>query len=129
MEPMATSVVVEVAGRNYCLRFDMNALADLEREAKSGVGKLFTLERAGLDTVRLMFWAGAKALAGDIKTPEDAGNLIEKHVIEGGDLEALGNKINDAAQASAIVKAMLRKEQEKQQGEPGADPSQTEAAS
>jgi hypothetical protein len=50
----------KTVGRPRHLKFDINAIADVERETKAGFMTIMGQDRIGFDTVRIMIWAGLK---------------------------------------------------------------------
>lgn len=86
------------------LRFDVNALADIEVKAGLGLDTLLGEERVGINAIRVLLWGGLrwedKAL-----TLEAAGNLLQQYIEEGGDLTALGAQVMDAIRNSGLVQS------------------------
>ena len=74
---------IELAGKNRRIKFDYNALADLEKEAGAGIAKLFTDEaNIGFNTIRLLVWSGLKHEERGL-TLNRAGLMIEQYIEEG----------------------------------------------
>lgn len=83
------------------LRYDFNALADLEEKAGQGVGSLFSEGRLGFNTIRLLVWAGCKWQNKNL-TLEQAGQAIQDYVVSGNSMDALANTILDEIQKSGL---------------------------
>jgi hypothetical protein len=94
-------VEFEAGDKSYRLRYDFNAIADLEQQSGSGVISLFSEEKVGFHTIRMLLWAGLKW---DTKglTTEKTGDIINDFVAEGNSLEELSNYITDALQESGL---------------------------
>ena len=94
-------VLIELGGKTRTLRYDYNAIADVEEKAGLGAETLFTEERAGFHVLRLLVWAGLRWADRGI-TPARAGDLIQKHLTEGGSLEELMGKVTEALRAAEL---------------------------
>jgi hypothetical protein len=100
-------------GKPRHLKFDLNALADAEREVKSGIAALFNEERMGVDTVRIFIWAGLKH-EDKALTINEVGEMIEDYIINSGEdlmeaLSELQNVIMKGIMASKVFKTMFDK--------------------
>jgi hypothetical protein len=62
------------------LKFDINAIADIERETKTGIMSLLQYERLGFDSIRVLLWGGLKHEDRNL-TIEKVGNLIQNYAI------------------------------------------------
>jgi hypothetical protein len=51
---------VEFNGEEKLLRFDFNAMADVEELFDRGIATLMSKERVGFSTIRALYWAGLK---------------------------------------------------------------------
>lgn len=83
------------------LKYDFNAIADLEERAGQGVGSLFSEGRLGFNTIRLLVWAGCKGQNKSL-TLEQAGQAVQDYVSGGGSMDTLANSIIDAIQKSGL---------------------------
>ena len=92
----------ESGGKRYRLRFDVNALADVEKEANVGFGQIMKMEYS-FHLVRLLLWAGLKWEIHGL-TVERAGNILSQFITSGGDLGWIGDKIGEAIQLSGLFK-------------------------
>lgn len=81
--------------RERRLKFDANALADTE-ERLGGLGKVIQQE-ASFALIRVLLWASLKHEDRGM-TVERAGDLIQRYIEDGGDLETL---------AATVIQAVL----------------------
>lgn len=63
------------------LKFDINAIADIERETKTGIMNLLQNERLGFDSIRVLLWGGLKHEDRNL-TIEKVGDLIQNYMTE-----------------------------------------------
>lgn len=113
-------VGLDILDKPRNLKFDVNAFADLEAQGKVGIGALFSEERMGFQSIRLLLWAGLKW--DDRKmTVETAGRLIQDSIENGHSLEELVLKIMEGVKASGLI--------EMEDDEAGADSGKAEAPS
>lgn len=90
---MPKIVTVDVdPNRERHLKFDINALADVERVADKSVLALMEKGRAGFDTLRTLLWGGLKWEDRGL-TLERAGAMLQAYMEAGGDIQALTEKI------------------------------------
>jgi hypothetical protein len=80
-----------VNNKDYSLKYTFNSICDLEEEAKIGLTSLLSSEKVGLNTMRLILWAGLKWKEHGI-TKQRVGDLIQKFIEEGGDYSELCSK-------------------------------------
>ncbi len=95
------SVEIEIDGKVKRLRYDFNALADIEERAGAGIGSLFNESRIGFSTIRLLIWGGLKHEDRGL-TLERAGQLVKQMIDEGYDFEQVAGLINEALQVSGL---------------------------
>lgn len=74
-------VEVEFKGKAHLLRFDFNAIADIEEYFGKGIGAIMDEERVGFSTVRALYWGGLKWKIKGL-TIEKTGKMIQKKMIE-----------------------------------------------
>ena len=84
------------------LRYDFNAVADLEDKGGLGIGAMFTEERIGFSSIRLLLWGGLKWEDKGL-TLDRAGNMIQAYIEGGNDLADLMTKITEALTLSGIL--------------------------
>jgi len=87
------------------LRYDINALANIERELDKPIGEVFgEIQETGdvrLDVIRVLLWAGAKRFNRRM-TPDLAGRVIQEYIEDHGDLEEMGTVIMEAVKKSGL---------------------------
>ncbi len=69
----------KAVGKPRHLRYDINAIADVERETKSGFMTIMSQERIGFDTIRIMLWAGLKWEDPSL-TVSKVGDHLQKYI-------------------------------------------------
>ena len=84
------------------LRFDFNAIADLEQKAGVGIGALLSEEKVGFNTLRLMIWAGLRWEDKRLTT-DQAGEMLQDFVENGGDLTYVSVLLTKALEKSGIL--------------------------
>jgi len=94
-------VEFEAGGKLYKLRYDFNAIADLEQRAGAGVVKLFNEEQIGFNTIRMLVWAGLKWSNPGL-TVEDAGRVVVAFISDGNTVEDLSANITKALNTSGL---------------------------
>ena len=95
------TVDLEVGGETKRLRFDFNALADIEEKAGVGAAVLFSEQRMGFNAIRLLVWGGLRHQDPGLTT-QRAGMIIRDYIDEGGTFEGLVVKIMDAISLSGL---------------------------
>lgn len=95
---MINSVAIEL-DKPRRLRFDVNALADLEEHLGVGIGKVMEQE-ANFRLLRALLWAGLKWEERGL-TVERAGSLLQGYLARGGDLGALAATLVEALYATS----------------------------
>lgn len=95
-------VEFEVDGKVKRLRYDFNALADLEEQAGAGVAKLFREDMIGFHTIRLLFWAGLRWEDHGL-TMQRAGMIVKQLLEEGHTFEQLTDYVSRALMLSGLV--------------------------
>ncbi len=83
------------------LRFDINALADLEETLGVGLGAMLQ-QHVGVRVLRAMLWAGLKWEDPGL-TLQRAGKLLQDYLSGGGDLDTLAEKLIEALMASGLL--------------------------
>ena len=92
---------IEIGGKNKRLRYDFNAVADIEEKSGKGLGSLFSEQDIGLNSIRLLFWGGLKWEDPGL-TLQRAGQLIQQFVKDGNALEDLMPYIEEAINKSGL---------------------------
>lgn len=80
---------VTLCGRDYALRFPLNALCALEEKCGCGLNELL---RRPLSGIRGLLWCGLMETEKGL-TPEDVGEMLARHLKEGGNLEAISKAL------------------------------------
>lgn len=86
---------IELGGKNRKLRYDFNAISDLEEKAQTGIMQLMAEDRMGFGTIRLLVWAGLKWEEKGL-TLQRAGDMIQKCLEDGGDLAKIMEPVSKA---------------------------------
>lgn len=77
---------VTIGGKQYVLKYDFNAVADIEEKGQIGIAEMLSEKRIGFNAIRLMFWGGMKWLNSGF-TITKAGEMVSQFIQEGGDLQ------------------------------------------
>lgn len=93
---------VEFNGQNKPLRFDINAIADIEEYFGKGISKIFSEDQVGFSTVRAFYWAGLKWKDRGL-TIERAGTLVQTKIKDGETIETLMVPVLKAMQLSGLL--------------------------
>lgn len=91
----------EVNGKTKRLKYDFNAIADVEELSGVGMAKLFSDEMVGFNTIRLLIWAGLKHEERGITT-QRAGMIIKDMMESGYELDTIMELIMEALTKSGI---------------------------
>lgn len=89
---------VELSGVFYPLRYTVNAVCCLEEKMKGGLN---TLLSSGLSSVRGLLWCGMLHQLPTL-TLEDAGDLLEKHLSQGGSLQKVADALAGCLEAAGF---------------------------
>ena len=94
-------MVIELGGKNRVIRYDYNALSDLEQAGGASISSLFSdQDNLGFNFIRLIIWAGLKHAEPGL-TVQRAGGFIQRYIDEGGDLGILTKTFLEALQKSS----------------------------
>ena len=96
-------VEIELGGKTRRLRYDYNALSDVEEKAGFGIGVMFSEERAGYNVNRLLLWGGLKWADHGI-TVAKVGAMLGEYIADGGDMDELMGKVKQALAKSRLIK-------------------------
>ncbi len=93
---------MDIGGKERRLRYTYNSICDVEERAGLGIGGLFSKERVGFNTIRLLLWGALKA---DDKglTVDRTGNLLGDYLEQDGDLEVLYDELMVAFEKSGFM--------------------------
>ena len=92
---------IEIGGKNKRLRYDFNAVADIEEKSGKGLGSLFNEQNIGLYSMRLLLWGGLKWEDPGL-TIQRTGQMIQQFIEDGNDLEDLTPYIEEAINKSGL---------------------------
>lgn len=81
------------------LRFDINAIADLEEATGKSLMELMDENNIGISAMRALLWAGLKH-QDKLLTLQRAGELIQAFIVNGGSLATLMEKVAKAITSS-----------------------------
>jgi hypothetical protein len=84
------------------LRYNFNAIADVEERAKTGIGTLLSEERIGFNSMRYLVWAGLKWEDRGL-TIERTGLMLQQYFKDGGTFELLSLIVMNALKASGVL--------------------------
>lgn len=95
--PIKKSVLIDIFDRPRHLRFDVNAISDLEELLGMGVGEIVGNPKlSGFRTVRGLVWAGLKHEDPTI-TPQKAGDLMQDFMEKTGKgIEVIASLVSQA---------------------------------
>lgn len=99
---MARSVEVTFGDQTKQLRYDFNAIADLEERFGKGVGAIFTEEQLGFRSLRLLYWAGLKWRDPGL-TEQRVGNMLAQKMEQGDSLQDLFQPVVQALKLSGLI--------------------------
>lgn len=88
--------------QEYKLKYDFNAIADLEERTGVGVGILLTQEM-GFASIRGLLWAGMK-FSNKYLTIDGVGTKLHNYLANGGSLEDFIKPITTAFKESGLIK-------------------------
>lgn len=96
-------VEFEVNGEMKQMRFDYNAVADLEEYFNAGIMEIMNEKRVGFSMLRAFFWAGLRWRDRGL-TIQRAGNLVEQMIKDGKTLPDLMKIVTEALDRSGLFK-------------------------
>lgn len=85
------------------LRFDFNAIADLEEKFGKGIAAILREEQVGFRALRLFYWAGLKHKDPGL-TEQRVGQMLMKKVETGETIESLFAPVMEALKASGLLR-------------------------
>lgn len=94
---------IKINNKTYYLKYTLNVLCEMEAEGFDVMG----LSTLSFTQLRSLFYYGVKSIHKDeIKTVEQAGDLVSAYIEDGGSLVALGNIMSDILTKSLGVQAV-----------------------
>ena len=88
-------VEIEIGGETRKLKYDYNAVADIEGKIGTSLAVAFSDDKIGFNTLRHLLWGGLKWKNRTI-TPEAAGMMIGEYLEAGGEVTDLMSKLMEA---------------------------------
>lgn len=101
-----------VEDKEYSLRYNFNSICDLEEKLGFGINGLANQEKAGLNLIRLIVWAGLKWKDPGL-TPQRVGFILQKYIELDGDFSTL------AQECMNLLSESISNEKMRQQNELG----------
>lgn len=77
-----------VKDKTYTLKYDFNAICEIEEKAGVGIPTLVSQNKLGMFPLRVLIWGGLKWRDQGI-TIDRVGNLIGEYISDGGEIQAL----------------------------------------
>lgn len=108
---MMKSVPIELGGKMRNIRYNTNAICDIETTAGQPIMSVY---RSGLVGVRMMLWGGMKWEEKGL-TPNLVGLWLDDYYDEGGKFEELNKIILEALQNSGFYKSLTEDEAEQEE--------------
>lgn len=75
-------VEVELGGKTRLLKYDFNAICEIEERTGKGVAAIFSEQNVGFNTIRLFLWAGLKWKIPGLQ-PQQVGEWLQKEAENG----------------------------------------------
>lgn len=104
-------IEVELAGQTRLLKFDYNAICDIEEKYGKGVAALFSESAAGLSTIRVLYWGALKWKDKGV-TLERVGQMLAAELDAGRTVEDLTRDIMRCLKASRVLGSQSAAEDE-----------------
>lgn len=101
---------VEFGGEVKLLRFDFNAMADLEEHFDKGISAIMGEERIGFSTIRALYWAGLKWKMKGLTIAHVGDMLTDKMDDEDISFTELMDPITKAIKAAGWIKEQHQKD-------------------
>lgn|GEM_PF-1442663 len=105
-------VELEIGGKERLLRFDFNAVCDVEERTGKGIGAIFSESQVGFNTVRLLLWAGLKWKIPGLQ-PQQVGQWLQQEAEHGKQPMDYIQPIMVALKKAKILREAETEEQEK----------------
>jgi hypothetical protein len=105
----ATYKKITLTGEDYVLKYDFNALSELEEYYKKGIHAVVSEETIGFNTVRNIFWAGMLWKNPTLK-PHHVGKMLEDELEQNDefDFDELMKTAIDALYSSKAFKVLSK---------------------
>jgi len=102
-----THRTIEINNKEYKLRYDFNAVCEIEEKSGKSIMHIASTENMGVSTIRLLLWGGLKH-NNEGMTVKQAGELIQEYMNADGELENLVTKITEAITESGAFGKNLK---------------------
>jgi hypothetical protein len=112
-------VSVTIGDEEKLMKFDFNAIADVEEHFGKGISRVFDKETIGFRTIRALYWAGLKWKEPGLTIPR-VGTMLSKELEDGATFESLMEPISEAMAAAKIFKKkdkLAKAEDEESEGD------------
>lgn len=93
---------IELDGKTRLLRFDFNAVSELEERLGRGIIAVLTKEQIGFNMTRTLYWVGLKWKDRGL-TVERTGQMLQKEVENGKSLDNLMEPVVNALMKSGLL--------------------------
>lgn len=93
---------IEVRGVPKVIRFDLNAVADLEEYFQMGFGQILSEQKVGFSTLRALYWAGLKWTMKGL-TISQAGVIVQEKIEAGEEMQDLFKPVQKALEGSGLM--------------------------
>lgn len=105
-------VEVELGGKTRLLKYDFNAICEIEERTGKGVAAIFSEQNVGFNTIRLFLWAGLKWKIPGLQ-PQQVGQWLQQEMEEGKTPMSFLQQILVALKRAKIFKEVTPDELEK----------------
>lgn len=96
-------IEIELAGKTRLLRFDYNAVCDIEEKYGKGIGAILNTEQVGLRVLRVFYWAALKWKDQGL-TLDRVGQMLQTEIAENGsDVKTLFEPVLKALKQSKVL--------------------------
>lgn len=105
-------VEVELGGKTRILKYDFNAICDIEERTGKGVAAIFSEQNVGFNTIRLFLWAGLKWKIPGLQ-PQQVGQWLQQEAEQGRQPISFMQPILVALKRAKILREVTPDELEK----------------
>jgi hypothetical protein len=95
-------ILINLNNQDKILRYDFNAVSELEEKANMGLFAMLQEENMGYRVIRLLVWAGLRHANRGL-TLDIVGIWLNDEVKKGATLEMIINKVMDALKESGLL--------------------------
>lgn len=101
----------EVKGKTHTLKYDFNAICDIEELAGVGISEFVSEKKVGMNTIRLVLWGGLKWKNNGL-TKQQVGFIVRDYIEEGGEISELANHAFSLLSKAINVKSDVEEEED-----------------